>query len=94
MVFCHSNRKITKIETFCPEMESFLVTSRKTRALDMKRTCMTSEGLGTVGWHLRPYLQPGFMAWEEMELLAQVPQVFCQALFLLLLELPVLLAGP
>lgn len=52
---------------------------------------MVSEG---VGWHLRPYLQPGFMAWVEVELLAQVPQVFCQVLFLLLLELPVLLTGP
>lgn len=55
---------------------------------------MVSEGVGTVGWYLRPYLQPGFMAWVETELLAQVPQVFCQALFFLLLELPVLPAGP
>lgn len=45
-------------------------------------------------WHIRPYLQPGVMVWVGVELLAQVPQVLCQPLFLLLLKLPVLLAGP
>lgn len=38
-----------------------------------------------VRWHSRSYLQPGLMAWVEVELLTQVPQVFCQLLFLLLL---------
>ena len=47
-----------------------------------------------VRWPSRSYLQPGLMAWVEVQLLAQVPQVFCQPLFLLLLQLPVLLTGP
>lgn len=75
-------------------MDSFLVTSRETRALGIKRICVVSEGVGTVGRHLRPYLHPGFTARADMELLAQLPQAVCQVLFLLLLELPVLLAGP